>query len=441
MGTEEQEFLDRYRWDAIGTVTFSQDDMGHNDADKALELFGRRTSRLFKKIEPTPYLFAGVDSVIQRPNIHFLVGNTQGIRLKDLERGFRGLGYTRVTPYIPGGGWDEYMTRFARTPFWRCAAFGEFPTEEKEMEDGIVTLSIEQIIQDEEIQPRKRMNEGRIKDYVEGMLEGKLPPPDVYKTTEGLLLGDGWHRIEAAKKAGLTEVQVNLITGTRQDAILHAFRANVGHGLPLSNAEKREALQYIMEVCDLSTKSSREIADLVGNISHTFVQKVRREMSASDSGVPNSSPSSPNGSANTTQEATNLVETVSTTSVETKPAMGVEAEIDILETDSTTSEEKEVDGETNLLETASTRIEHTRASPTYRQLYFNTPNELRQVGLNDLKHLPAGVVIFLTEDPEDADNAVGELQLREFPCTARYESGKTILVFGEIPLRNGYRLE
>ena len=66
-----------------------------------------------------------------------------------------------------------------------------------------------------------------------------LPPIDVFRTPDGsLIIGDGWHRFEAASQRGDTTIRAHEPhIGTVNDAKVFAIRANIRHGLPLSGPE------------------------------------------------------------------------------------------------------------------------------------------------------------------------------------------------------------
>jgi hypothetical protein len=55
-----------------------------------------------------------------------------------------------------------------------------------------------------------------------------LPPVVVVDTPEGLLLDDGYHRVAASRRLGLEEVEAEVRTGTRRDALQQIGLALVG---------------------------------------------------------------------------------------------------------------------------------------------------------------------------------------------------------------------
>src|SRR4051794_2553253 len=75
------------------------------------------------------------------------------------------------------------------------------------------------------VSPHRRVIEG----YAREMREGAAFPPVVvfYEgESDTYWLADGYHRVEAARLAGLTGVEADIRHGTERDAILYAVAAN-----------------------------------------------------------------------------------------------------------------------------------------------------------------------------------------------------------------------
>jgi ParB-like chromosome segregation protein Spo0J len=65
-------------------------------------------------------------------------------------------------------------------------------------------------------------------------------PPLLVRSTD-LVVIDGLHRLAAAVELGLATTTVSLFDGSSDDALVEAIRANVGHGLPLTLSERKNA--------------------------------------------------------------------------------------------------------------------------------------------------------------------------------------------------------
>lgn len=134
-------------------------------------------------------------------------------------------------------------------------------------------IPLKNINLDETMQCRAEMRQDAIEDYAESYRQGEeLPPVDVYGTNEECWPGDGWHRIMAARKAELTEIEANLHHGGRQEAIQHALNANAQHGVRRTNADKRRAVEIALR--EFPDKSSRQIAEMCG-VGDQLVRDVR----------------------------------------------------------------------------------------------------------------------------------------------------------------------
>jgi hypothetical protein len=138
-------------------------------------------------------------------------------------------------------------------------------------------------------QTRVRVRASVVRDYAAAMKQQRadedlrFPPVVLFTDGQNHWLGDGFHRVLAAARAGLTEIAADVRQGTQRDAVLFGISANSAHGLPRSNADKRKAVTLMLGDAEWSQWSDRKIAGhcQVGN---AFVSRLRRE-SASVSGT------------------------------------------------------------------------------------------------------------------------------------------------------------
>ncbi|MFJ9691422.1 transcriptional regulator [Kitasatospora sp. NPDC101183] len=91
-------------------------------------------------------------------------------------------------------------------------------------------------------------------------LEGPLPPILVERSTMRVI--DGTHRVLAAAGKGERSIEAEFFDGTADEAFLKAVEANVAHGLPLSQADRRTAAERI--VASHPHMSDRAIARSAG---------------------------------------------------------------------------------------------------------------------------------------------------------------------------------
>jgi len=135
----------------------------------------------------------------------------------------------------------------------------------KESAQASVMVPLTRIPTDESAQTRVRVRASVVRDYAAAMkqqcADGDLRFPPVILFTDGqnYRLGDGFHRILAAARAGLTEIAADVRQGTKRDAVLFGISANSAHGLPRTNADKRKAVSLLLGDAEWSQWSDREI--------------------------------------------------------------------------------------------------------------------------------------------------------------------------------------
>jgi hypothetical protein len=106
-------------------------------------------------------------------------------------------------------------------------------------------------------------------------MEAELPPILVHRETMAVL--DGMHRLRAALHNDRREIRVRFFEGDQRDAFVAAVKANIGHGLPLSLADREAATGRILE--SHPQWSDRAIAEVVG-LAATTVAKIRGRSTA-----------------------------------------------------------------------------------------------------------------------------------------------------------------
>jgi len=139
---------------------------------------------------------------------------------------------------------------------------------------------LSQISCDPLAQPRVQLDQGVIGDYVEAMREGaSFPPVIVFRDGDNHHLADGWHRLKAAHRAGLSTILADVLEGNLRDAILWSLSANAHHGLRRSNADKRRAVLMMLQDEEWRKLSDSEIAAQC-RVSRPLVADVRAELEA-----------------------------------------------------------------------------------------------------------------------------------------------------------------
>jgi hypothetical protein len=137
----------------------------------------------------------------------------------------------------------------------------------------VCELPLERLRTDGDTQPRSQMNEEVAEDYAQEMRDGvTLPPVDATFDGDQYWLWDGFHRLQAAKKAGKTTISVTVTPGTVEDARWLALAANKNHGLRRSNEDKKLSVEKALRLWP--DRSDHVIAEHVG-VNHSTVSRHR----------------------------------------------------------------------------------------------------------------------------------------------------------------------
>ena len=138
-------------------------------------------------------------------------------------------------------------------------------------------LPIKDIRLDRALQPRALMNEDIISEYAELIADGtEFPPITVYFDSVYYWLADGYHRYFAHKSAAQTEIECDIVNGTRRDAILFSSGVNE-HGLRRTNEDRRKAVLNLLDDMEWSEWSDRKIAEIC-KVSHVTVGRIRKSL-------------------------------------------------------------------------------------------------------------------------------------------------------------------
>jgi hypothetical protein len=144
-----------------------------------------------------------------------------------------------------------------------------------------VMVPLDRIPTDQGGQTRVHVHAGAVRDYAAAMTaqlaDGGLQFPPVVLFTDGrdYWLADGFHRVLAARKAGLAEIAAQVHPGTQRDVLLFAVSANGAHGLPRTRADMRKLVGLLLADVEWSQWSDREIARRC-RVDHKVVSRLRR---------------------------------------------------------------------------------------------------------------------------------------------------------------------
>ncbi|WP_243444874.1 ParB/RepB/Spo0J family partition protein [Sphingosinicella humi] len=134
------------------------------------------------------------------------------------------------------------------------------------------SLGVSIIKLDRRFQPRDTLSENTVARYKAAMLRGDaFPPISVARIGRELFVVDGFHRLEAARAAGLETVEARVANMQEDTAVAVAIEANATHGLSLSRSDKRRCFALYVEAgrhlrLDGTVKSLRQIRRELANI-------------------------------------------------------------------------------------------------------------------------------------------------------------------------------
>lgn len=101
--------------------------------------------------------------------------------------------------------------------------------------------------------------------YRDDIARKEMEPPVVFREPgcDRYVVTDGEHRVEAAKRANLTEIEVELREGDQFDALAFALSCNVTHGLPRREIDTWHTFCVLMDTPELRARfrTDQERAD------------------------------------------------------------------------------------------------------------------------------------------------------------------------------------
>ena len=103
---------------------------------------------------------------------------------------------------------------------------------------------------------------GEDPDHTALLMECETPLPPILVHRPSMEIVDGLHRVQAAQAKGQNMIEAVLLDGSRESAFVVAVAVNLGEGLPLSLADRRQAAARIVH--SHPHWSDRSISRLVG---------------------------------------------------------------------------------------------------------------------------------------------------------------------------------
>ena len=134
-------------------------------------------------------------------------------------------------------------------------------------------VPLDDLVLDPNLNLRDRLDDFTVERYADSW--DRLPPITVYKVDDRLLVADGFHRHAAAVMLGKRTIRAEIIEGTFTDALDFVASVNLFHGLPLTRAERRRAVEVKLKLHH--DWSDRRMAEELA-VSRELVAKIRRQL-------------------------------------------------------------------------------------------------------------------------------------------------------------------
>lgn len=129
-------------------------------------------------------------------------------------------------------------------------------------------VKLDNIEMDTSIQCRAVIDTATVSEYADRMMEGdKFPAVVMFEENGKLWIGDGWHRVMAARQMGAVDIAADVRQGGRKEALQYALGANAANGLRRSNADKRRCVEIAL--AEFGGLSDNAIGKMCGVDNHT----------------------------------------------------------------------------------------------------------------------------------------------------------------------------
>jgi hypothetical protein len=134
-------------------------------------------------------------------------------------------------------------------------------------------IALDDLVLDPNLNLRDRLDDFTVERYADSW--DRLPPITVYQIDDRMLVADGFHRHAAAVMLGKRTIRAEIIEGTFTDALDFVSSVNLFHGLPLTRAERRRAVEVKLKLHH--DWSDRRMAEELA-VSRELVAKIRRQL-------------------------------------------------------------------------------------------------------------------------------------------------------------------
>ncbi len=138
-------------------------------------------------------------------------------------------------------------------------------------------IGLKYIVIDHSIQSRVTMDMNVAQEFSDAMLRGAIfPPVDVFEIGGTYLMADGFHRYEATKHAGKSDILCIVHQGDRRDAVIFSAGCNQQFSVKRTPADIHKAICMLLEDNEWFHRNDAQIAHHVGCSGQT-VWRIRAE--------------------------------------------------------------------------------------------------------------------------------------------------------------------
>jgi ParB-like nuclease domain len=138
---------------------------------------------------------------------------------------------------------------------------------------NIREVPLDDLVLDPNLNLRDRLDDFTVERYADSW--ERLPPITVFEIDGRLLIADGFHRHAAAVMMGKRTIAAEIRTGTFTEALDFVASVNLFHGLPLTRAERRRAVEVKLKLHP--DWSDRRMAQELA-VSRELVLKIRKQL-------------------------------------------------------------------------------------------------------------------------------------------------------------------
>ncbi len=138
---------------------------------------------------------------------------------------------------------------------------------------NILEVPLDDLVLDPNLNLRDRLDDFTVERYADSW--ERLPPITVYEVEGRLLIADGFHRHAAAIMLGKRTIPAEVVVGTFTEALDFVAGVNLFHGLPLTRAERRRAVEVKLKLHH--DWSDRRMAQELA-VSRELVLKIRKQL-------------------------------------------------------------------------------------------------------------------------------------------------------------------